>query len=64
MLNRRLGAFAITLGLIGPAMAQERILISSRFVTDPIVAMRLVLSCVPAEAYSPAGVRGIAAGGD
>jgi hypothetical protein len=29
MLNRRLGAFVITLGLIGPAMAQERILISS-----------------------------------
>src|SRR6476469_2199864 len=29
MLNRRLGAFVITLGLIGPAMAQERILLSS-----------------------------------
>jgi hypothetical protein len=29
MLNRLLRAFVITLGLIGPAMAQERILISS-----------------------------------
>jgi hypothetical protein len=29
MLNRLFGAFIITLGLIGPAMAQERILISS-----------------------------------
>ncbi len=29
MLNLILSAFAITLGLIGPAMAQERILISS-----------------------------------
>jgi len=29
MLNRLFGAFIITLGLTGPAMAQERILISS-----------------------------------
>ena len=52
MLNRLSGTFVITLGLIGPAMAQERILISSDWgkVTAELVdnnATRALLEMLP-----------------